>query len=245
MKQKPYTTYPGGKEAAGTFQTLINRIIPHDIYIDGCLGNSAILRHKKPAPVMNIGVDINPEVIAKWSEWIQFSYFFYCEDIVDFLEAEIINLLMKARRIFIYLDPPFMRDQRRDKRARYPFEMLETSQHERLLQCARKISDTFPQRVFFMISTYDNDLYRKILEGWETQNFMSKTRRGSVRETIYMNYPTPTELHDYSHLGSDYRERWRIKERVERNVSRLEKMDILERNAIITAIKEADKLQKI
>ena len=36
--------YPGGKNGAGVYQTLINLIPPHDTYIETYLGGGAIMR---------------------------------------------------------------------------------------------------------------------------------------------------------------------------------------------------------
>ncbi len=57
--------YPGGKSGAGVYQQLINRMPPHDTYIETHLGGGAILRRKRPAR-LNIGLDLDPEVIAHW-----------------------------------------------------------------------------------------------------------------------------------------------------------------------------------
>lgn len=44
-------SYPGGKNASGTYQTIINLIPPHTVYIEPFLGSGAILRQKKPAAI--------------------------------------------------------------------------------------------------------------------------------------------------------------------------------------------------
>jgi hypothetical protein len=54
--------YPGGKNGAGVYQTLINRMPPHTTYIEPFLGSGAIMRLKRPAHV-NIGIDRDPAVI--------------------------------------------------------------------------------------------------------------------------------------------------------------------------------------
>ena len=53
-----------------------------------------------------------------------------------------------------------------------------------------------------------------------------------------MNYPEPFELHDYSYLGDNFRERERIKRKKDRWVLRLEQMPTLERFAILSIIEE-------
>jgi len=44
-------SYPGGKGGDGVYQRLISMIPPHEVYIEGCLGGGAILKHKQPARV--------------------------------------------------------------------------------------------------------------------------------------------------------------------------------------------------
>lgn len=61
-------TYPGGKNGAGVYQTIINHLPPHETYIEPFLGGGAILRLKRPAAV-NIGIDRDPAVIAGFEIW--------------------------------------------------------------------------------------------------------------------------------------------------------------------------------
>ena len=49
--------YPGGKAGAGVYQTIINLMPPHDVYIEPFLGGGAVMRLKRPAR-LNIGVDL-------------------------------------------------------------------------------------------------------------------------------------------------------------------------------------------
>ena len=75
---------------------------------------------------------------------------------------------------------------------------------------------------------------------------MAQTRGGPKEESLWMNFPEPTELHDYSFLGDDFRARERIKKKIKRWQEKLAKMDRLERLALMDAIKgsEADQSGK-
>jgi hypothetical protein len=53
-----------------------------------------------------------------------------------------------------------------------------------------------------------------------------------------MNYPEPFELHDYSYLGDNFRERERIKRKKARWTERLKSMPALERFAILSVLQE-------
>ena len=55
-------TYPGGKNGAGVFQTIINRMPPHRVYIEPFVGGAAILRLKRPAE-LSIAADLDRDVI--------------------------------------------------------------------------------------------------------------------------------------------------------------------------------------
>src|SRR5919198_4161482 len=58
-------TYPGGKNAPGVYQTIINLMPPHEVYIEPFLGSGAIMRLKRQAR-LNIGIDSDPQAIAQW-----------------------------------------------------------------------------------------------------------------------------------------------------------------------------------
>jgi hypothetical protein len=42
-------SYPGGKAGAGVYQTIINLMPPHDLYVEPFVGGGAILLNKRPA----------------------------------------------------------------------------------------------------------------------------------------------------------------------------------------------------
>ena len=56
-------SYFGGKSGAGVFQTLINLMPPHEVYIEPFLGGGAVMRLKRPAP-LNLGIELDPGAIA-------------------------------------------------------------------------------------------------------------------------------------------------------------------------------------
>ena len=55
-------TYPGGKGHA--FTHIINQMPPHQVYIETHLGGGFVLANKKPALILNVGLDLDPEVIT-------------------------------------------------------------------------------------------------------------------------------------------------------------------------------------
>lgn len=222
--------YPGGKSGSGAYQTIINNIPPHDIYIEPFLGGGAIMRIKKPAPVMSFGIDADEEAINNfvfpWSaphELIIGSAF-------DWLP--LFCCKPNQGRTMVYIDPPYLKSVRRSARDIYRFE-LDDSQHEQLLDICLSLN------CLVMLSGYDSDMYNRRLSNWRRAEFDAITRAGTVaREVLWMNYPAPNELHDYRFVGENYRERERIKKMVKRWKNRLSKMDVLQRAALLQALEK-------
>jgi hypothetical protein len=134
---------------------------------------------------------------------------------------------------FVYADPPYLLHTRRSRKAIYKYEYTEQD-HIGLLAHLKRL----PCPV--MISGYWSELYADTLAGWRTYTYTAQTRAGTqAEEWLWMNYPEPTALHDYRYLGDNFRERERIKRKKERWVKRLRKMDVLERRAVLWAIREA------
>jgi DNA adenine methylase len=230
--------YPGGKNGSGTFQTIINEIPPHDLYVEAFAGSGAILRRKKPA---HVTIAIDDDAAA-------------CEGLKDVLPGVIVingdatRLLHKllrsyiakygfARsRIFIYVDPPYLFETRKSKRPIYKKEFGTIPQHKRLLKLLKSLKEF---GCMIMLSGYWSDLYEKELSDWRVVSYNSVTRSGEVaKEYLWMSYPEPVALHDYAWLGRNFTERQMIKRMVQRNVQRLQKMPLLKRRALEMALNE-------
>lgn len=82
--------------------------------------------------------------------------------------------------VFIYADPPYLRQTR--TQALYEYEMNE-KEHISLIE---KLL-AHPGRV--LISGYDNDLYNEMLSGWKKVSCETQAEHGSKRtEILWMNY---------------------------------------------------------
>lgn len=80
----------------------------------------------------------------------------------------------------LYLDPPYLQGLR--KRNMYAHEYSD-EQHKLLLQMIK----TSKSKI--IISGYDNELYNKELDGWETDRIETTAQKGLHRtEKIWMNY---------------------------------------------------------
>lgn len=221
--------YFGGKGGSGTYQRIINHIRPHDVLIVPFLGNCAITRYMRSRTT--IGIDAAWEIIKFWKgmkyDWIELIN--GCG--IEFLEFFIPEGTI---RYVVYCDPPYPLQSRKSQLNIYEHELTDL-EHYRLLKVLKRIAK-FPN-VDLLISTYKNAMYMMELSDWNLDTFNSTTRQGVAVEYLYMNYRNVDgKLHDYSFIGKDYRERERIKKKINRWVSRLEKLPAPERNAIINAI---------
>ncbi len=226
-------TYPGGKSGSGTYQKLINLMPPHRMYIEAFLGGGAIMRLKKPA-LVNVGIELDKTMVREWNfiEWRGGipNLTVYWADAVEWLREHANEL---APDCLIYADPPYLMSTRSTQRQLYQIEMAEEEQHRALLEVLRSLP------CMVMLSGYWSQLYADLLPDWRTYSFQSMTRSGKMAtEWVWMNYPEPFQLHDYRYLGETFRDRERIKRKEKRWKERLEKMPILERQALLMAIEE-------
>lgn len=245
------TSYYGGKSGAGTYQTIINRIPEHDVYIEPFLGFGGILRHKRPAKY-SYGYDLDPKITTMWDQVKRDSHL----KVQNLNGLEHLHTFNAFEKPFIYLDPPYPLDSRKSKRKVYKYEMT-NFEHQFMLDLLRCL----PMNM--AISTYPNELYLEILKPgsieilsgadsnqdliakysddnskWRILQFTSSTRKGKATEWLFMNYPRPTKLHDYEYIGENYREREVIKKRVETIRRKLNKLPILQRNKILNILQE-------
>lgn len=219
--------YPGGKNGAGVYQTIINQMPPHLCYVEPFVGSGAVMRHKRPAET-NIAIDKDPNVAQLWRDAENVSFSVGCG--IDWLERHGPSLDADS---LVYCDPTYLMETRRSQRDLYRFEMSRQD-HERLLTIIARL----PCRV--MISGYWSRLYAEALDRrWRTVEYQSMTRGGGLAtEHLWLNFGPPAALHDYRYLGQDYRERERIKKKVKRWAARLAKQPELEAQALLSALYE-------
>lgn len=221
--------YPGGKNGSGVYQTLINLMPPHSIYVEPFLGSGAILRLKKPAPAGSIAIDIDAEIISGFPSNSIPNLTLLHGDATTWLK-DAGNLPWSA---LIYLDPPYLLSSRSSSRQIYRYEFCMPSEHSHLLDLIT------PLDCMVMISGYYSQLYADRLSSWRLVQFPAQTRGGrTATECVWCNFPEPFELHDYRYLGSNFRERERIKRKKTRWVNKLKHMPPLERHALAAAIAE-------
>lgn len=218
MNNKPFKTYNGGKNGSGVYQAIINQIPPHDTFISGFAGNCGVLANKKAA-TNNIAIDLDLEVVKAW-----------CKLGIDARGYDVIEFIMivhPSKDTFLFLDPPYLDEVRTSKQRYYKHDMRTEAEHSRFLRIASTVSNPT------MIVHYPCELYDTMLKDWRKLDIQGRTRKGMRTERLYMNYPEPTELHDYQYFGKNYRQRERYK-RIQTNfMQKISRLSVLERNYIL------------
>lgn len=213
--------YPGSKGAAGTVPTRINLIPPHTTFMSPFLGHCAVMRHKLPAR-FNYGVDADPKVVRAWRTggpaWLHVTQ-------GDALKR-IDSAILYDATAFLFLDPPYLLHTLKGGRRLYAQDGG-AGMHERLLELLKRA------KCMVMLCGLPNDMYTKTLKGWRHVTYENTTRQGLQTEGLWMNYPEPMALHDYRWIGTDYRERERIKRLINRRAEELAARPALERAAIL------------
>jgi len=216
-------SYPGGKRGSGIYQKIINLMPPHEVYIEPFLGGGAVWDMKQRAK-LNIGLDLSAAAIVGYE--VSAGIIVKQGDGIAFLE----NYDFRGGEL-VYCDPPYLMSTRSGKRL-YEFEM-DDRQHRRLLRWCIEAKNSCS----IMISGYASRMYAEALAGWNSIEFESMTRGGYPKmERLWFNFEKPTALHDYRYLGRNFRERERIKRMKQRWTARLDRMPILQRQALLSAI---------
>lgn len=222
--------YPGGKGGAGVAQTIINQIPPHRLYIEPFAGGAAVFRAKKPAAA-SLLMDRDPAVVEHWRRELAGP----AGRSVVIAEGCAIEMLAGRQWVgdeFVYLDPPYHWSTRRDA-SLYRCE-LDDAGHRELLRVVAGVP------VPVALSGYRCELYDDAAAraGWRRIDFNAMTRGGVRVESLWMNYPAPAVLAEYTYAGDNFRERQRITRKVERWLADLERMAPIERGALLAAMRD-------
>ena len=210
--------YSGGK--GKSYPQLLNLMPPHDTYVETHLGGGAVMRHTRPAK-RQIGIDIDPVVIAKWQEIPDRPCEVICANALQYLGG-----LAVDKNTLIYADPPYVGSTRKRSRV-YRFDYTDDD-HERLIECL------CAKPCLVMLSGYDSELYKQRLSGWTKISFPAKTHTGIREESVWLNFDPPNRLHDSTHLGKSFREREVIKKRRTRLQIRIGNLPVIEQHSLLT-----------
>lgn len=223
--------YTGGKAGPGVAQQIVNQLPPHSVYVEPFAGHGAVARLKRPAH-QTILCDLDRAIVDHWRNTapgeLPPALTVLREDALTFLAGR-----QWAADTLIYCDPPYLFEARAGGyRPRYTHEFGSLGQHKQLLRLLKRLP------CMVAISGYWSALYADELRDWRAISFQAGTRGAPATEWLWMNYPEPLELHDYSHLGRNFRERERIKRKRERWRGRLRAMPAQERYALLAALDE-------
>lgn len=214
--------YPGGKGGAGVYQTIINLMPAHEIYIEPFIGGGNIYERKKPA-LASIVIDADATVIAHWKKHATASTTVIHGDAVP----ELAKMKWTGKEL-IYCDPPYVMASRSGRKI-YQHEMTD-QQHRDLIALLL----TIPAAI--VISGYANEIYDTALKNWHRVEFQAMTRGGVRTEVLWMNYTPPAVPSELTYIGDNYRERQRIKRKTQRWAEKLRKLPPAEQAAIMEVL---------
>ena len=198
---------------------------PHRVYIEAFLGGGSVLRHKRPAE-RSIGVDRDHQVIDRWQMCPGKHVELLCADAMEFLAG-----FPYRGDELVYADPPYLPSTRRARRY-YRYE-LTTADHSSLLELLKRL----PCSV--VLSGYPSDLYDRALESWTTTTIVGTSHVGRRLERLWMNFAPGSALHDYQFVGTTFRDRERLRRKLARWKTSLERLPPVHRRIMLDELNSA------
>lgn len=221
--------YKGHKKVNGLFQKIINQIPKHDIYAELFAGSAGIYSSFTVPAEISILNDINTEVHNLLCEKYRGKdVVLWNRDAIEFLYK--MQVIWK-RNVFVFFDPPYHHSSRPRATELYKHEMKHID-HLKLLETVQLMNCNL------MLIHPKCDLYDNALSNFRKVEVKVRYHKKTSTECLYMNYPEPTELQDYSFLGNDCWERQRINRKTAAYLKKFENMPVLERNSILKKLNE-------
>lgn len=264
LDPEPANGFSGGKGGAGVWQAIVNQMPPHDVYVEGCLGRGAVLRHKRPAE-MSIGVESDGDVIrAHWTGFDGVPGLRVIEaDVKSWLKRSFGVGQVPGRSACLFCGAQRMTPAATRNAAAgssqpcrqcgqrvlvyvdppYLAETRKTNGRLYRHEWTRadhvellKLLLSLPCDV--LVSGYDSVLYRSMLKSWRVVTFPAVTRGGSTAvEHLWCNFAEPARLHDPRWLGGDRRARERWRRRADSMSRKLLDLSPRERQAVLERVK--------
>jgi 16S rRNA G966 N2-methylase RsmD len=231
--------YKGGKNGNGSFQTIINQIPEHSIYVEPFAGSAAIYFNKRMADISLLFDKLRNQTDLLSKKVSPGDIVQCCDSVVNInLIVSFLNIFHSyGHRVFMYCDPPYPLSSRSYQKSIYEHEMTDADHIAFLTGMDRAL---FP----ISISTYENDIYSQYLSNWRLLKYQSIVRGGTRTEFLYMNYPETSQLHDFSYIGNAFRDRERLK-RIKNNfLSKFDSMQPILKNAITAALNNESKIRR-
>lgn len=214
--------YSGGK--GSSFRHILNLIPPHDVYIETHLGGGSVLRNKRPG-LQDIGIDRDPKVIEQWKSRFGSRY-----DVRQGNAHQFLDSYTFTGNEVVYVDPPYFPETRiRSKIYRHDYS---AEDHHELLEILVRL----PARV--IVSGYSHFVYEKILRDWNKMEYSAQTHSGVRTECLWFNFESPSNLHDYRFIGSDFRDRERVRRKLATLQKKVQLLKPIERQAFLQWMNE-------
>lgn len=221
-------SYLGSKAQAGVYQRIISNMPPHSMYVEPFFGSGQIFWRKRPA-VRNVIIDADAGAIDEAMRILTSKPALGASTSVFERDAlELLPKLAPPADAVVYCDPPYLHSTR-TSRHRYKHELTD-DQHTQLLTLLQAL----PCRV--LLSGYPSQLYSDLLKGWRCESYRTRTRGRTLTECLWCNFPAPVELHDWTHLGQNHRERLTLRRFAARFNAKLDRMPELKRNFVLSLV---------
>lgn len=221
--------YTGHKKHPGLYHKIINQIPKirlnyYELFAGSASIYSLITRPHGFNSVLNdLDAEVHKKLLQKYTG-------------VCVLNENAIDLLKNWRFIedeFIFLDPPYHHSTRPNAMELYKHEMT-NDDHIQLLNAVQDL------KCNIMIIHPKCDLYDSVLSSWRKIEVKVRYHKKTSLEVLYMNYPEPLQLQDYSFLGNDCWDRQRIVRKVNSYVLKFKKLPVLERNFILEKLNQIE-----
>jgi len=194
----------------------------HEVYIEAFAGDAAILQRKRPAPA-SIVIERDEDQAVELRRVVAPGVLVVCGDAISYLRR-----YPFVGHELLYCDPPYVLSTRGGRRI-YRCELGDAA-HVALIELLASL----PCAV--MLSGYRSSLYDARLQGWRRIDYQARTRGRTVTESLWLNFPAPAVPWDARYLGSNFRERERIKRMRERWRARFAKLSPAERAALLALL---------
>tara|TARA_R110002124_G_scaffold142961_2_gene307752 strand:- start:454 stop:1350 length:897 start_codon:yes stop_codon:yes gene_type:complete len=227
------SSYPGGKNQAGVYQTIINQIPYCKTFIEGCAGSGAMMRRILDPSIKKLAIEIDPSQFFRLSREFanESSYFIEHGNVLEYLQDPKLKMyLFNNSENVLFMDPPYPLDSISSKNKIYKFSWTQ-SQHEKFISVAKKI------KCKVLICSYHNKLYDAELKDWRKVEYQVYDQAHNLKtEVLWMNYPEPVKLACTRYLGSNHRDRENLKRKKQRWLKKLDAMPRYQRLGILDVI---------
>lgn len=227
--------YPGNKNIPGVYQKIINEIPFHNNYYELFCGGASIakLLYDPISSVVKYNLnDIDKSVCTILKTKISTldlnnNISITSKNYLDIMQSD---LSLAGVDTFVFMDPPYLHETRKNNINLYKYEMNE-SDHMQLLLSSLQL------KCNLMIIHPVCNLYDEVLKGWRKKILKIRYHNKTSIECLYMNYEKPNILQSDLYLGSNRTDRQRIKRKANRFISKLSTLPEQERNYILNQIR--------